>query len=241
MKLGVNVDHVATLRRVRGTKYPDPVVAALCAEYAGCDSIVIHVREDRRHVTERDAILIKQAIKIPLNLEMSVNRGIVDFAVGLIPDQATLVPERRLELTTEGGLNLLKNTAKIDKAIDRLKSAGIRISLFIDPIKKQITRAKNLGVDLIEINTGKYSEIKKNSVLRCQLGKIREAVKFARVKKITVAAGHGLDYENTKPIVKLKGIDELNIGHSIVCRSVFVGFPVAVGEMISLIKGKNGL
>ncbi|MCF7907916.1 MAG: pyridoxine 5'-phosphate synthase [Candidatus Omnitrophica bacterium] len=241
MKLGVNVDHVATLRKARGTKYPDPVVAALCAEYAGCDSIVVHVREDRRHITERDAILIKQAVKVPLNLEMSVNKGIVDFALTLLPAQATLVPERRLELTTEGGLDLLKNTSKIVKAIARLKNAGIRISLFIDPIKRQITRAKELGVDLIEINTGKYSESKTQSAFRVQLTKIKEAVKFARVKKLTVAAGHGLDYENTKSIVKLKAIDELNIGHSIVSRAVLVGFPVAVSEMIFLIKGKSKL
>jgi len=236
VRLGVNVDHVATLRQARGTSYPDPVVAAICAEYAGSDSIVVHVREDRRHIKERDAILIKQAVGIPLNLEMSANKDIVSFALKLRPDQATLVPERRRELTTEGGLNLIKNGAKVKKALGELKTAGIKVSLFIDPIKGQIAKAKDLGAEIIEINTGKYSEAKTASRFKSELAKIKEAVKFARVKDLSVAAGHGLDYKNVKSIAKIRGISELNIGHSIVCRSVLVGFPVAVEEMVSLIE-----
>jgi len=237
VKLGVNVDHVATLRTARGTTYPDPVVAALCAEYAGCSSLVVHVREDRRHINERDASLIKKVIKVPLNLEMSINKDIVSFALKLLPYQATLVPERRLELTTEGGLDLIKKGSQVKKVVDELQAAGIRVSLFIDPIKLQIRKAKQLGIKLIEINTGKYSESKTASQFKSQLTKIKEAVKFARSQKLLVAAGHGLDYENVKPIVKVKGISELNIGHSIVCRSILVGFPVAVDEMVCLVKG----
>lgn len=235
MKLGVNVDHVATLRTARGTAYPDPVVAALCAQYAGCNSLVVHLREDRRHIKERDVILIKQTIEAPLNLEMSINKDIVSFAVKLLPDQATLVPERRRELTTEGGIDLIKKASPVKKVVDKLQTAGIRVSLFIDPIKAQIRKARQLGVKLIELNTGSYSETKGASKLKRQLTKIKEAVKFARSQKLKVAAGHGLDYENVKPIAKIKGIDELNIGHSIVCRSLLVGFPVAVDEMVSLI------
>lgn len=236
MKLGVNVDHIATLRQARGTAYPDPVVAALCAEYAGCDSIVVHVREDRRHIKERDAILIKQSLKAPLNLEMSVNKGVVDFALGLLPYQATLVPERRQELTTEGGLDLTVGLVKLDKVVKRLSQAGIRVSLFIDPVKKQIIKAKSLGVNFIEFNTGRYSESKTKLARKKELAKIKEAVRFACRQKLSVAAGHGLDYENVKPIIKIKGVKELNIGHAIVSRSVFVGFPQAVDEMLNLMK-----
>jgi len=236
VNLGVNVDHVATLRNARGTTYPEPVIAALCAEYAGCSSIVVHVREDHRHIKERDACLIKQAIKIPLNLEMSVNKTIVSFALALKPKQATLVPERRQELTTEGGLDLIKNGLKIEKVSRQLKTAGIAVSLFVDPVKNQIKLARSMGVSLIEINTGKYSESKNSSGFKRQLSKIKEAVNFAKSQGFSVACGHGLDYENIKPIVKIKGITEFNIGHSIVCRSVFVGFPLAVEEMLGLIE-----
>jgi pyridoxine 5-phosphate synthase len=236
MKLGVNVDHTATLREARKTLYPDPVVAALCAEYAGCHSIVVHLREDRRHIKERDVILIKETIKIPLNLEMSINKDIVNFALKIKPHQATLVPERRQELTTEGGLNLVKNYRRIEKVVKKLKEKGIKVSLFIDPLKRQIERAKKMGVDIIEINTGKYSEAKKLKSIEKEWIKIKEAARCAKKCGLFVAAGHGLDYENVKKIVKIKEIEELNIGHSIISRSLFVGIVVAVEEMLSLLK-----
>jgi len=240
MKLGVNVDHVATLRQARdNTAYPDPAVAALLAEYAGADSIVVHLREDRRHIKERDVIFIKGAVKIPLNLEMSISQDIVDFACKVVPEQVTLVPEKRQELTTEGGLDLIKNSKKVAKVISRLMKAGIKVSLFIDPLKKQIKAAKDLGIDIIEINTGAFSSTKTKAVLDREIEKIKQAAKFGKSEGFFVAAGHGLDYENLTKIIKIKEIAELNIGHSIICRSVFIGVTQAVEEMISLLKNKN--
>jgi len=236
MKLGVNVDHTATLREARKTRYPDPVVAALLAEYAGCDSIVVHLREDRRHIKERDVILIKKAVKIPLNLEMSVNKGIVAFALEVVPAQATLVPEKRQELTTEGGLDLVKNLKKVEQAVKKLKKAGIKVSLFIDPVKTKIKTAKEIGADIIEINTAAFSEAKTPASSNKEAAKVKEAAKFAKAQGFFVAAGHGLDYENVKQIVKIKEIEELNIGHSIVSRAVCTGLVSAVEEMLSLMK-----
>ncbi|MEM7817091.1 MAG: pyridoxine 5'-phosphate synthase [Candidatus Aenigmatarchaeota archaeon] len=236
MKLGVNVDHIATLREARKTLYPDPVVGALLCEYAGANSIVAHLREDRRHIKERDIFLIKKLIKIPFNLEMSINKEIVEIALKLKPHQATLVPERRQELTTEGGLNLIKNYKRVERVIKILKNKGIKVSLFIDPIKAQIKLAKDLGANLIELNTGKYSETKSKKTIKKELEKIKEAAKFAKSLNFFVAAGHGLDYENVKEIIKIKEIEELNIGHSIICRSVFVGIVEAVDEMIKILK-----
>jgi len=239
VKLGVNVDHVATLRSARKTLYPDPVVGALLAEYGGCDSIVVHLREDRRHIKERDVFLIKETIKIPLNLEMSINREIVDFALSLKPHQATLVPERRQELTTEGGIDLKKDYEKVKKVIKLLKKETIKVSLFIDPVKSQIDKALRLKVDLIEINTGSFSESRTKLQKRKAYDSIKLAAKYAESKDFFVAAGHGLDYENVKDIVKIKEIKELNIGHSIVSRAVFVGLVSAVDEMLELIKGSK--
>ncbi len=236
MKLGVNVDHVATLREARGTVFPDPPLAALLCEYAGCDSIVVHLREDRRHIKERDVTLVKKALKVPLNLEMSTNREIVSFACQLKPQQATLVPEKRRELTTDGGLDLIKNYRKTAKVIEKLKKAKIKVSLFIDPIKKQLKAAKDLGVKIIEINTGKFSEAKTPLALNKELKKINQAAKFAKDQGFFVAAGHGLGYENVKKIIKIKEIVELNIGHAIISRSVFTGLVPAVEEMLDLIK-----
>jgi len=238
MRLGVNVDHVATLRQARGTLYPDPVVAALLAEYAGCNSIVVHLREDRRHIRERDVFLIKEGINIPLNLEMSTSKDIVSFAHNLAPHQATLVPERRRELTTEGGIDLIKNYKKVKHSIKKLKEAGVAVSLFIDPIKKQIKTAKDLGAQIIEFNTGKFSEVKTRPLANKEIKKIKEAAEFAKSEGFFIAAGHGLDYENVKEIVKIKEIEELNIGHSIICRSLFIGIVPAVEEMLNLLKRK---
>jgi pyridoxine 5-phosphate synthase len=239
MKLGVNVDHVATLRQARFTSYPDPVVAALLAEYGGCDSIVVHLREDRRHIQERDVLLIKRCITIPLNLEMSTSRDIVAIACRMKPQQATLVPERRRELTTEGGIDLRRNYKKVAEVIRKLQKAGIRVSLFVDPAGSQIKAAQTLGVDRIEINTGSFSEAKTASRRRAEIGKIKKAAAHARKNGLSLAAGHGLDYKNVKSIVNIKEIEELNIGHSIICRSLFIGIVAAVEEMSSLIKRRK--
>jgi len=238
IKLGVNIDHIATLREARGTAYPDPVVGALLSEYAGCSSIVTHLREDRRHIKERDILFIKKAIKVPFNMEMSVNKDIVDFALNVKPEQSTLVPERRQELTTEGGIDLTNcnNYKKVEKAVERLKCGGISVSLFIDPNKRQIEKAKEIGANIVEFNTGKYSEAKSKKEFAKEFLKIKVAAKFAKELGFFVAAGHGLDYENVKDIVKIKEIEELNIGHSIICRSVFIGMVAAVEEMFKLIK-----
>lgn len=242
MKLGVNVDHVATLREARGTtRYPDPVLAALLVEYAGCDSVVVHLREDRRHIKERDVILIKEAVKIPLNLEMSVSKDIAGWALRIKPYQATLVPEKRKELTTEGGLNLLEknNYKKVKRVIKQLKEAGIKVSLFIDPDKRQIEAAKQTQAEHIEIHTGGFAEAKSLILRKKELKKIKEAAQQAKEMGFFVAAGHGLDYENVKEIAKIKYVEELNIGHSIICRSVFMGMVPAVEEMIELIKDEK--
>lgn len=236
MKLGVNVDHIATLREARKISYPDPVQGALLCEKAGCDLIVAHLREDRRHIKERDISLIKKKIKIPFNLEMSINKEVVDFALKLKPYQATLVPERRLELTTEGGIDLIKNYRKIKEVVEKLQSKNIIVSLFIDPIETQIEKARQLKVEHIEINTGRYSETKSKKEKEKELNKIIKATDFAKQLGLYVAAGHGLNYENVKDIAHVKDIQELNIGHSIISRAVFVGLIEAVREMISLLR-----
>lgn len=239
MKLGVNVDHIATLRQARGVVYPDPVAVAMLCEYAGCDSVVMHLREDRRHIQDRDVFLLKEAIKVPFNLEMSVNKEIVDIALKLKPHQATLVPEKRQELTTEGGLDLVKGYKKVSVAADKLLKAGIAVSLFIDSQKRQIELAKKMGVRIIEINTGKFSEAKTPAAQNKELKKIKSAAVLAKSADLFVAAGHGLDYKNVKQIIAIKEIEELNIGHSIISRSVFVGIVAAVEEMIEIIKNKK--
>lgn len=236
MKLGINIDHIATLRQARGTTYPDPVVGALLCEYAGANSIVAHLREDRRHIRERDILLIREAIKISFNLEMSINKDIVDFALNIKPHQATLVPEKRQELTTEGGIDLIKNYKKVETAVKKMQQKGIRVSLFIDPLKAQLEKAKKIGAEHIEFNTGKYSESKSPKDIIKEIKKLKEAASLAKKMGFFVAAGHGLDYENVKEIEKIKEIEELNIGHSIICRSVFVGMVAAVEEMAKLLK-----
>jgi pyridoxine 5-phosphate synthase len=239
MKLGINVDHIATLREARGTLYPDPVVGALLAEYAGADSIVAHLREDRRHIKERDITLIKEAVKIPFNLEMSTHKDIVDFALKVRPHKATLVPERRRELTTEGGLDLITNYNKVRRVVERLAQVGVEVSLFIDPSKTQIDRAKRIGVEVVELNTGRYSESRSELKRKREWKKLKEAARYSKQKGFFVAAGHGLDYENVKDITKIEEIEELNIGHSIICRAVFIGVTAAVEEMVDLVKRKK--
>lgn len=239
VKLGVNIDHVATLRQARLTNYPDPSAAAFLAEKSGCDSIVAHLRKDRRHIQDKDIFLIKDIIKIPLNLEMSVDSEIVKIALRLKPKQATLVPENRRELTTEGGIDLIKKHKVVAKTVESLTKKGIEVSLFIDPVKRQINAAKSLGVSAVEINSGRFSQFSSQAAAKKELIRIEEAAVFAGQKGLFVAAGHGLDYENIKQIRQIKQIQEFNIGHSIICRSLFIGIVEAVGKMVKLIKANR--
>ena len=227
---------MATLREVRHGKEPDLVCAALLCEKAGADSIVAHLREDRRHIQEKDLFLLKKAIKTKLNLEMSISPDIVKIACKLRPEQATLVPERRQELTTEGGLDVVANFKKIKQVCEKLKEKGISVSLFIDPDKKQIETAEKLGVKKIELHTGRYANAQNDSELKNYLNELKTAAIYAANKGLHVFAGHGLDYKNTRAITRIKTIEELNIGYSIVCRSLIVGLEQAVRQMKRLIK-----
>jgi len=234
VKLGVNVDHAATLRRARGTAYPDPVLCAVMAQAAGCDSIVMHLREDRRHVQERDILIAKKVLKIPLNLEMSIAKSIVAFACRAKVVKATLVPEKRAELTTEGGLDVAGGYGQVKKAVDQLKQNNIRVSVFIEADKRQILAAKKIGADAAEFHTGHYCDLsgKKRAA---ELKRIKAACAFASQQGLFIAAGHGLDYNNVKALAAIKQVRELNIGHSIICRALYVGMGQAVKEMMSLI------
>ena len=234
-KLGVNVDHVATLRQARGLSEPDPVCAASICEQAGCDSIVAHLREDRRHINDADIRSLKKNVNTRLNLEMSINQEIVDIARKVVPHQATLVPERRQELTTEGGLSVIKYKRKISRAVDLLRKKGIEVSIFIDPDEREIRAAKSIGVDIIEIHTGKYSLARTKSGVEKEFKKIKHTARYALSLGFVVNVGHGLDYINVKEIARIKGINELNIGHSIISRAVFTGLYRAVKDMKALI------
>lgn len=235
VKLGVNVDHIATLRQARGGKFPDPVFAAGICERAGCDSIVAHLREDRRHINDSDVKRFKKEVKTRFNLEMSIAPAIVEIACRVKPHQATLVPERRQELTTEGGLDIAANKSRIKKAVRRLSGAGIEVSLFIDPDIRQIRAAPLVGAKIIELHTGRYAD-SKGARQKRELEKIVKAADFAESLGLTVNAGHGLDYDNVKPIAEIGGVYELNIGYSIICRSVFAGLDGAVRQMLELIR-----
>ncbi len=235
-KLGVNIDHVATLRQARRVIYPDPIEAARICEDAGCDSIVCHLREDRRHINDNDLICLKKSVKTRLNLEMSVADEILDLACSIKPDQATIVPEKRQEITTEGGLDLISKKDEIKKVIAKLKKENIRVSLFIDPEKEMIEISKDLGAGMIELHTGEYANAKTSDERNRQLHILKDAVRLGRDLNIIVAAGHGLNYQNTSAVAKIEGIEELNIGHSIVSYAVFVGLEKAVKEMKELIR-----
>lgn len=236
VKLGVNVDHVATVREARKIDEPDPVFAAYIAEIAGADSIVCHLREDRRHIQDRDLQLLRQTIKTKLNLEMAPTMEMVRIALNVKPDQVTLVPERREELTTEGGLNVALNIESIKKIVNMLHDGDIKVSLFIDPDLDQVKAAHKCGADIIEIHTGRYAEAKTEADIEKKLEEIEGAAKLAAKLKLFVSAGHGLNYRNVPPLLlRVPEIEELNIGHSIVARAVIVGFERAVREMKDLI------
>ena len=236
-RLGVNVDHVATVRQARRTFEPDPVKAAVVAEQAGAEGIVAHLREDRRHIQTYDVELIRKAVTVKFNLEMAATTGIIRIARRLRPDQATLVPEKRQEVTTEGGLALRRNSRRISRAIKSLQEKGIEVSLFIDPEPEDVEEAERLGADAVELHTGRFAEAKTCPARKKRLKEIEEAVCLGRELGLAVHAGHGLTYRNVSAVAAIPGIDELNIGHTIISRAVFVGLEAAVREMVVLVKG----
>ncbi len=236
VKLGVNIDHIATVREARKACFPDPVGAAVLCEEYGCDSIVCHLREDRRHIHDRDVVRLRACIGTRLNLEMSVVKEIVDIACRVRPDQATLVPERRQEVTTEGGLDVVRNEKKIASVIRRLEGEGIAVSLFINPQERQIAAANRTGAGIIELHTGEYANAKSKSAKVRELKRLICSVKYARSLGLEVNAGHGLDYENARAVAGIAGMNELNIGYSIIVRALFIGLERAVRDMVRVIR-----
>ncbi|MFA5858452.1 MAG: pyridoxine 5'-phosphate synthase [Elusimicrobiota bacterium] len=235
VKLGINIDHVATLRQQRRITYPSPLDAALAAECAGADGITCHLREDRRHIQDRDVYLLRERIKTRLNLEMAVSDEIVRIALKVKPDYVCLVPEKRQELTTEGGLNVAGDVVRLTKVVTKFRSAGIKVSLFIDPVEKQILAAECVGAEYVELHTGCYAEQHSRIARNTELKRLKEAAKIVCSCGLGLNAGHGLDYDNVVPIAKIDCIYELNIGFSIIARAVFTGIPAAVKEMKKLI------
>ncbi len=236
MRLAVNIDHFATLREARKSTEPDPVLAALLAEQAGAEGIVCHLRTDRRHIQERDVRVLREAVKTKLNVEMAATEDMLKTALRIGPDVVSLVPERPEELTTEGGLDVTANRSHLGSVIRKLRKAGIRVSIFIDPRLPQIESAEKLGVDLIEINTGRYADLKPGIARDEALAEVREAAEYGRGLGLEVHAGHGLDYRNVRPIVAVPEISELSIGFSIIARAAIVGIAKAVREMRELLK-----
>jgi pyridoxine 5-phosphate synthase len=236
MKLSINVDHVATLREARGGDEPDPVTAAHIAEIAGADGIVCHLREDRRHIKDRDLRLLRETIKTKLDLEMAATDEMVKIAIETRPELVTLVPERREERTTESGLDVVKNFSHLFDVVSEMHKYGIKVSLFVDPEKIQVESAVKTGADFIEIHTGEYANAKDEEERLRKLEQIKEIAKFARGLGLKVNAGHGLNYLNVIPITRIQEIEELSIGHAIVARAIFVGFERAVREMVKIVK-----
>lgn len=233
-RLGVNIDHVATLRQVRRVSYPDPVEAALAAETGGADAITVHLREDRRHIQDADVERIRRAIGVRLNLEMAATPEMVEIAVRVRPDDVCIVPERRQELTTEGGLDAVGAAAALRPAVERLREAGLRVSLFVDPEPEQVAVSADLGAHAIELHTGRYAEHAAPAAAGGDLAALRAAAEHGRALGLEVNAGHGLRYDNVRPIASIAGMAVLNIGHSIVARAVLVGMEQAVREMRAL-------
>ena len=236
IELGVNIDHVATLRQARGTKYPSPIDAAQIAELAGADAITLHLREDRRHIQDRDVDVLRAQLQTRMNLESAVTDEMVNIALRVKPHDVCLVPERREELTTEGGLDVVSHFDKVKHACDRLSAAGIRVSLFINADTAQIDAAVKAGAPVIEIHTGAYADVITSQEQATELSKIYNAVAYGLDQGLKVNAGHGLDYENVKSIAAITGISELNIGHAIISQAVFVGLEQAVKQMKQLIQ-----
>jgi len=234
-RLNVNIDHVATVRQARGGDEPDPVLAAYLSELGGAHGIVVHLREDRRHIQDRDLRILRETVRTKLNLEMASTDEMTAIAREVKPDMVTLVPEKRNELTTEGGLDVAGNLKGVSRTVKALRDAGIFVSLFIDPDTEQIRAAKSTGAEMVEIHTGAYAEAGKDSEREKELRKIKKAVRKASELGLRVSAGHGLNYVNAGPVALIEGIEEFNIGHSIVSRALMVGFENAVREMVILI------
>jgi pyridoxine 5-phosphate synthase len=235
IRLGVNIDHVATLREARKTTEPDPVTAAMAAEHGGADQITFHLREDRRHIQNRDARLISELAQTRVNMEMAATTEMQEIALALRPDSVTLVPEKREEVTTEGGLDLTRVNDKAAPILRALKEGGIKVAVFLNPDLAQIKEAAKLGFDAVEIHTGEYANAGRTEVERT-LRAIRDAASSTAKHGLKVHAGHGLTYHNVRPIVEIREIEELNIGHSIISRAMFVGIEQAVREMAALLK-----
>ncbi len=235
-RLGVNVDHVATLRQARGGKEPDPVAAAVIAELAGADGITVHLREDRRHIQDRDVMLLRRTVQTHLNLEMAATDEMVAIALKVQPDYVTLVPEKRQELTTEGGLDVIKNRQALTARIELLRQAGIIVSLFVDPDLEQLKACARVKADFIEIHTGTYCDARGQDQA-AELLKLEQAIRAGKRLGLGVNAGHGLNYRNIRPVLALGDVEEFNIGHSIISRAVLVGLDQAVREMADLVHG----
>jgi len=234
IELGVNIDHVATLRQARGTTYPSPVEAAMVAESAGADAITLHLREDRRHIQDRDVEILRDLLETRMNLESAVTGEMIDFALRIKPQDVCLVPERREELTTEGGLDVVRHFEQVQRACRRLADTGIRVSLFINADSAQIAAAAKAGAPAIELHTGNYADAPAVGEQQIELERIRTAVAEGIGLGLKVNAGHGLHYQNVQPIAAISGISELNIGHAIVAHALFIGFEAAVREMKKL-------
>ncbi len=236
MRFALNIDHVATLRNARGERMPEPVAAAMIAEQAGVDGIVVHLREDRRHVNDRDVEILKEVITTKLDLEMAATEEIIKIACAVCPELATIVPEKRQELTTEGGINVIDNISRLKEAIQTLQKRNILVSLFIEPEIEQIDAAAEIHSDFIEIHTGIFANALTEEEQFDELEKVRLAAKHAKKLGMGVNAGHGLNYQNMKIFRELTDIDEVSIGHAIIARAVFVGLPEAIKEMMTIIR-----
>jgi len=234
LKLGVNIDHIASIRQARGTIYPDPVQAAFIAEQAGADIITLHLREDRRHIQDRDLAIMRQTIQTRMNLEMANTDEMIEIAIKTLPEEVCLVPEKREELTTEGGLDVVGNLPRIRKGVKRLHNAGVLVSLFIDPDPAQLDASINTGAKVVELHTGHFADAETDEATNREFQSIVEAVDYGKSRGLKVNAGHGLHYHNVERIAAIKGISDLNIGHAIIARAVFTGLAEAVREMRTL-------
>jgi pyridoxine 5-phosphate synthase len=235
VELGVNIDHVATVREARRTNEPDPVWAAMLAQLGGADGITLHLREDRRHIQDRDLRVLRETVTVKLNLELAASQDVIEIACQIRPDQATLVPERREEVTTEGGLGLVQQQAKVADALRRLQDAGIKVSLFLDPDPPAIDLAAKLAADAVELHTGQYALATDAAAQAAELARLEAAGRLVTAAGMALHAGHGLTYRNVRPIAAIPSMHELNIGHSIVARAIMVGFEQAVREMKKLV------
>lgn len=236
IRLGVNIDHVATLREARGTIYPDPAQAAMLAQQAGADLITLHLREDRRHIQDRDVDLIQQILQVPMNLEMAATEDMLTFAEAVRPEFVCLVPEKREELTTEGGLDVIASSSKIKAACSQLAAVGVQVSLFIDPEVEQLDAAVECGASIVELHTGNYADADSIAEQKQQLLRFIKAAEYAAQQNLSVHGGHGLHYHNVETIAAIPEVEELNIGHSIIARSIFTGLESAVKEMKTLMR-----